>query len=215
MRTSYRSDLQRRVTEYRGLDAGTTSVVCVTSGTNALRAALKAVKADGRSKARIEVIVPAITVVSTAEAVMMEGFVPVLVDVIPTRGCCYLRSRPQAISDRTAAMVTIDWLGTLCDLCPFRKLPDEYGAKLTSDSAQSLDSIHGKPPTLCLADATIYSTGYSKVLHTGGLGSIVVCSTSQADWLEQRPSGILRHEVMPETNALPGSSGAGSIATRS
>jgi hypothetical protein len=39
--TSYRSDLQRRVTEFLDLDANTTSVVCVTTGMNALRAALK------------------------------------------------------------------------------------------------------------------------------------------------------------------------------
>lgn len=32
----------------------------------------------------------------------------------------------------------------------------------------------------------------------------MVCSTSQADWLEQEPSGILRHEAMPEMNAYLG-----------
>jgi len=204
VRTSYRSDLQRRVTEFLDLDAGTTSVVCVTSGTNALRAALKAVIADDRPGSRNEIIVPAITAVSTAEAVMMEGFVPVLVDVDPNSWMLSLEATARSISERTAAIVTVDWLGTLCDLHPFRKLADEHGAKLVSDSAQSFGAIRGKPPAVDLADATIYSTGYPKVFHTGGSGGIVVCSTSQADWLEQEPSGILRHEAMPETNAYLG-----------
>ncbi|KAF4628144.1 hypothetical protein G7Y89_g10008 [Cudoniella acicularis] len=142
-------------------------VICVTSSANAVRAALKAVIADNRSKARNEIIVPAITAVSTAEAVMMEGLQP----------------------------------SSLCDLCPLRILADEHGIKLISDSAQSFGAICGKSPAIDLADATIYSTGFPKVFHTGGAGGIMVCSKSQADWLEQETSNILRHEALPETNA--------------
>lgn len=203
-RTSYRLDLQRRVTEFLGLDAGTKSVLCVTSGTNALRVALKAVTADHQSEARNEIIVPAITAVSTAEAVMMEGFVPVIVDVDPSSWMLSPEATALAISERTVAIVTVDWLGTLCNLRPFRKMADEHGVKLVSDSAQSFGAIRGKPPAVDLADITTYSTGFPKVFHTGGSGGIVVCSTSQADRLEQEPSGILQHEAMPEMNAYLG-----------
>ncbi|KAL9129385.1 MAG: hypothetical protein Q9217_002149 [Psora testacea] len=127
------SNLQRSVTKFLGLDAGTTSVIYVTSGTNALRAALKAVIADGRSEARNEIIVPSIIAVSTAETVMMEGFVPVLVNVDPRMLSPEATAR--AISERTAAIVTVDWPGTLCDLRPFRKLADEHSAKLVSVNA--------------------------------------------------------------------------------
>ncbi len=68
----------------------------------------------------------------------------------------------QAISERTAAIITVDWLGTLCDLGPFRKLANEYDVKLISDSAQSFGGVPGKPPAINLADATIYSTGFPK-----------------------------------------------------
>lgn len=201
---SYRSDLQGRVAECLGLDAYNISVICVTSGTNALRAALKAVIADGRTEACNKVIVPAITAASTVEAVIMEGFVPVIVDVNPDSWMLSPEATARAISDGTAAIVTVDWLGTICDLRPFRKLADQYGIKLISDSAQSFGATQGKPPALTLADATIYSTGYPKVFHTGGAGGIVVCSASQLEWLEQEPSDILRHEVMPEMNAYLG-----------
>lgn len=202
--SGHRSDLQRRLTEFLGLDAGTTSVICVTSGTHALRGALKAVLADSGAKSRNEVIVPATTVASTAEAVIMEGFVPVLTDVDPHSWMLSPEATEQNISEKTAAIITVDWLGTHCDLGPFRKLADKHGVKLISDSAQSFGAISGKPSAVDLADATIYSTGYPKVFHTGGSGGILLCSKSQADWLEREPTGILRHEAMPETNAYIG-----------
>ena len=62
---------QRRFRKTRhsvpGSHAGTISVVCVNSGTNALRAALKTVLADGRSMARNSIIMPAVTAVSIAD----------------------------------------------------------------------------------------------------------------------------------------------------
>ncbi|KAF8859557.1 hypothetical protein BDZ45DRAFT_673299 [Acephala macrosclerotiorum] len=201
---SYRASLQRRIADLLGLDTDTTAVLCLTSGTNALRAALKAVAADNRSEIRNEVIVPAITAVSTIHAVMMEGYTAIIVDVDPHSWMLSVTASAQAISERTAAIITVDWLGTLCDLGPFRKLADEYGVKLISDSAQSFGAIPGKPPAINLADATIYSTGFPKVFHTGGSGGILVCSASQAAWLEDEPTLILRHEVMSETNAFLG-----------
>ena len=151
---------------------------------------------DSQSNFRME-----ITNVLTADGVKMEDFMPVLVGVDPDSWILSPEAIAWSIPDCTAAIITIGWLGTICNLCPFRKLADKCGAKLISDSAQSFGAIDGKPPALDLADVTVYSTGYPKVFHTGGSGGIVVCSTSQADWLEQEPSGILRHEVMAETNA--------------
>lgn len=130
----------------------------------------------------------------------MEGFVPMIVDVGSHSWMLSLDATARAISGRTAAIVTVDWLGTRCDLRPFRTLADKHGVKLILDSAQSF----GATIDLNLADATIYSTGFPKVFHTGGSGGIVVCSTSQAAWLEEEPSGILQHETMSETDAYLG-----------
>lgn len=76
----------------------------------------------------------------------MEGFVPVLVDVEPSSWMLSPRATARAISERTVAIITVEWLGTLCDLHPFRKLADEHGVKLVSDSAQSFGAIRAKPP---------------------------------------------------------------------
>lgn len=129
--------------------------LCVTSGRNARRAALKAVMGDSQSNFRME-----ITNVSTADGVKMEDFMPVLVGVDPDSWILSPEATARSIPDCTAAIVTIGWLGTICNLCLFRKLADKCGAKLISDSAQSFGAIDGKPPALDLADVTIYSTSY-------------------------------------------------------
>lgn len=122
---SHRSDLQRRLTESLCLDAGTTSVICVSSGAHALRAALKVVLADSESKTRNKIIVPTTTVDSTAEAVIMEGFAPVLTDVDPHSWMLSPEATEQKILEKTAAIITVDWIGTYCNLGLFCKLADK------------------------------------------------------------------------------------------
>ncbi|KAH9055023.1 hypothetical protein EDB87DRAFT_1356274 [Lactarius vividus] len=200
---SHRSNLQDRLAEFLDLDPDT-SAICVTSGTQALQAALKTVFRDGKPKTRNEVIMPAITVVSTAEAVLSEGFVPVFVDVNPQTWMLSPEATKASISERTGAIITVDWLGARCDLGPFRKLADEHHLKLISDSAQSFGASSGRPPAVDLSDASIFSTGFPKVFHTGGSGGILICSKAQAEWLDNEPTGILRHYAMPEENAYQG-----------
>lgn len=105
--------LQQRIGEFLKLDSANTSVICVTSGTNALRALLKAVRGfNGADDSRNEVIVPSLTVGATAEAVIDEGFTPVLVDVDRKSWMISPEATARCISDKTAAIITVDWLGS-------------------------------------------------------------------------------------------------------
>ncbi|KAK4068625.1 uncharacterized protein Triagg1_7273 [Trichoderma aggressivum f. europaeum] len=172
---SYRVTLQSRIGEFLKLDTANTSVICVTSGTNAIRAVLKGVHAKGDSEDCKEVIVPATTAGATIEAVIEEGFEPVFVDVDPASWHLSYEGTKRAISNKTAAIITVDWLGTQCALGPFRKLADKHGIPLISDSAQSFGATNGQPPSIGLAHATIYSLD---------------------------PTGILRREALAEPNAF-------------
>ena len=202
---SFRVALQHRIADFLGLNVEERAVVCVTSGTNALRAALKVAIGPHRSSTRNEVIVPAFAALPTAEAVLMEGFVPIIVDVDPDTWLLSPEATAKALSASTAAIVTVDWLGTLCDLRPFRQLADEHGIPLISDSAQSFGANgSGRPPADEYADAFIYSTSFPKVFHTGGSGGIVICSKADAEWLYEEPTGFLRRDAMPEVNAYLG-----------
>lgn len=198
----YRIPLQRRIGDFLAIDNADTSVICVTSGTNALRAVLKGVRAINGSNNRNDVIVPQLTVGATIEAVIDEGFKPVFVDVHPHTWLLSPEATEKCISENTAAIVTVDWLGTQCDLGPFRKLANKYDIKLISDSAQSFGASKGRPPSVGLADATIYSLGYPKVFTGAGSGGVIVCPREFATILEGHPTGILRHETLPEINAF-------------
>lgn len=91
-----------------------------------------------------------------------------------------------------------------CAVCVSDNLAGNHGLKLISDSAQSFGSTKGKPTAIEIADVPIYSTGFPKVFRTGSGGGIVVRSKDQVNYLEQDPSGILRHESLPEVNAYLG-----------
>ncbi|KAI9826024.1 MAG: hypothetical protein M1826_006822 [Phylliscum demangeonii] len=199
---SYRVTLQNRVGEFLELDPIKSSVVCTTSGTAALRAVLKGVRVACGSDGRDEVIVPQTTVGATVEAVIDEGFRTVFVPVDPVSWLLSREATERAITDKTAAIITVDWLGTQCDLEPFRKLADEHDIKLISDSAQSFGASNGRSPAVLYAHATIYSLGYPKVLTGAGSGGLIVCSEPLERHLQSDPSGILRHETMAEVNAF-------------
>ena len=201
---SYRVALQERIGQFLELDPATTSVICVSSGTNALRAVLRGLCAADQAGHghRDEVIVPQTTVGATVEAVIAEGFKPVFVAIDPASWLLSLEATGCAISDKTAAIIPVDWLGTQCDLGPLRALADKHSIKLISDSAQSFGASHGEPPSVSLAHATIYSLGYPKVLTGAGSGGLIVCPTSLDDVLEKDATGILRHEALAEVNAF-------------
>lgn len=200
---SFRAQLQGRIRDYLGLNPEKSSVVCVTSGTNALRAVLRAICGiQGQEVTdKTEVIVPQTTVGATVESVIALGFTPVFVSVDPGTWLLDPVATEHAISKKTAAIVTVDWLGTQCNLEPFRKLADNYGIKLISDSAQSFGAGDKPPPAVDLAHATIYSMGYPKVFTGGGSGGIIVCPHALMAQLECDGAGILRHETLAELNA--------------
>ncbi|KAI1359664.1 hypothetical protein F5Y08DRAFT_319023 [Xylaria arbuscula] len=202
-RSSHRLSLQRRIASLLELD-DKYSVACLNSGTHALQAALKALLPNShKDGGRNEVIVPATTVASTIQAVLQEGFLPVLCDVDARTWVLDINAAAAAITDKTAAIVTVDWLGTQISLGPFRDLPDKHGLKLISDSAQSLVPTKCKPPAALLADALIYSFGYPKVFQSG-VGGVLVCDKKLAQAVEKGPVNLFRHEAMSEVNAFLG-----------
>jgi hypothetical protein len=145
---SFRNTLQDRIHEFLGLDSAETSVLCVSSETNALRAVLKWVRTTNDSGTRNEIIVPQTTVDATVEAVIAEGFSPVFAEVDSRSWLLSLESIQRSIADRTVAIVILDLLGTLCDLGPFWELADEYDIKVMSGSARSFGASTGQPRLL-------------------------------------------------------------------
>ena len=90
---------------------GTAHAVAVCNGTAALHAAMAALGIGPGD----EVIVPAITFVATANAVVYQGGTPVFADVDPDTLLIDPEAVRRLITQRTSATAAVDYAGQPCD----------------------------------------------------------------------------------------------------
>src|SRR5260370_36353839 len=105
----------------------------VNSGSSALRLAFEAL----RLEAGREVLVPALTFISTAYAASDAGLVPVFVDVDPQTLTIDPRAVQAAVTKKTAAIVPVHVHGQMADMLPLLDLADAYGLYVVEDAAQA------------------------------------------------------------------------------
>lgn len=147
--------------------------VAVSNGTAALHAAINAINLQPGD----EVIVPAITFVATANAVLFENANPIFADVDPqTLLICPADVRSK-VSDRTRAIIAVDYAGQPCDYAALRKIANEHGLALIADACHSLGAQQAGLPVGCLADLSCFSFHPVKPITTGEGGMVTTNST--------------------------------------
>ena len=140
-------------------------VIGVSSGTDALRLSLEAIGVVGR-----EVVVPALTFIATAEAVVHAGGTPVFCDVdAETWNMSAETVRPH-ISRRTKAIVPVDLFG---NPAPFQDLR-VFGLPLVEDACQAIGATYGGAKAGTLGDVGAISFYPSKILAGCGDGGAIV-----------------------------------------
>jgi dTDP-4-amino-4,6-dideoxygalactose transaminase len=107
--------------------------VALTNGTHSLETALAASEVGEGD----EVIVPALTFVSTATAVLAVNGVPILVDVDPGSLCIDAGAAEAAITDRTRAIIAVHLAGRPCDLDALGSLCRKHDLVLIEDCAHA------------------------------------------------------------------------------
>lgn len=164
------------------------SIVC-SSGTSALHLAYLAA---GIGKGD-EVIVPAISFVATANAVLYCGAKPVFVDVRTDNLTIDVEKVTNYINEKTVAIVAVDYAGFVCDYDMLYRLCEQKGLKLITDGSHSLGSrFMGKPLT---SYSSLVTTSFHPVKHitTGEGGAVFTNSTEDAINLRRlRSHGIDR-----------------------
>lgn len=118
---------------------GSAHVVGLDSGTAALHLALLA-QGIGPGD---EVIVPAMTFVATANAVLMAGATPVFADVDPAHGCVTVETVAPRVTGRTRAVIPVHLYGLLCDMEALSALAADRNLILIEDSAHCLEARRG------------------------------------------------------------------------
>ena len=105
----------------------------MTNGTHTLEAALVALGV-GRGD---EVIVPAITFVASATAVLAVGAEPVIVDVDADTLCIDPAAAEAAVTERTRAVIAVHCGGCVADLDALLELCERRGLRLVEDCAHA------------------------------------------------------------------------------
>ena len=142
--------------------------VSVSSGTAALHCAYAAIDLQPGD----EVITPPITFIATQATAAMFGAKIVFVDVQIDTGNIDPNLVEEAITNRTKAIVAVDYAGHPADLDELRIIADKYGLYLIEDAAHSLGSTYKGKPVGSVADLTTFSFFPTKNITTAEGGAV-------------------------------------------
>lgn len=148
---------------------GASHAVAVSSGTAALHCAMYALGIGPGD----EVIVPPITFLATANAVLYQGGTPVFADVEPGTLLLDPEAAAAAITPRTKAILTVDFAGHPSHYDALRRLADRHGLALAADACHALGAAQDGRPVGSLADVTVFSFHPVKHITTGEGGMLV------------------------------------------
>lgn len=115
----------------------TKKCVAVNNGTSALHLALSLMDIRGK-----EVILPSLSFVSTAHAVMYNGGIPVFTDIDPKTLCIDPASIEKKITHKTKVILPVHFAGLSCDLNKIQKLCRKKNIKLVEDAAHAAGSMY-------------------------------------------------------------------------
>lgn len=180
------------------ISTGASFAVAVSSGTAALHAAYAALGIGPGD----EVIVPAITFASTATTVAHRGATVKFADVDPVSGLIDVESVKNLVSDRTKAVVAVDYAGRPVETAPILDAVRPLGITLVADSAHSLGSSLDGVPVGSLADITCLSMFATKNVAAGEGGAVVTNSKPLAEKVRAFASHGIKRAPAPQAGEL-------------
>lgn len=141
----------------------------VTNGTHALELAMTALGIEKGD----EVILPAITFISTATSVIYCNAVPVLVDVDEDTFCMKPEEFEKAITPKTKAVIPVHMAGHACKMEEICRIAKKYNIKVIEDAAHGHGGEYNHRKIGTLGDAAIFSFQNGKIMTCGEGGAFV------------------------------------------
>lgn len=148
--------------------------IACSSGTAALHLALGAAGIGAGD----EVLIPAFTMIATANAVRYLGAEPVLVDSEPETGNLDVERLTPKLSPRTRAIVPVHVYGHPVEMGPLRDFADRNGLIVVEDAAEAHGATHEGRPVGSLGELAAFSLYANKII-TAGEGGIVTTNDPQ------------------------------------
>ena len=120
-----------------------------------------------------EVIVPDFTYTSTALGPLLNNLKVVLCDVDPENGNIDVNKIETLITEKTMAIVPVDYAGNPVDMDAINAIAKKYGLYVVHDTAQSIGAKYKGRKTGTLADVSTFSFHGTKNITTGEGGALV------------------------------------------
>jgi perosamine synthetase len=188
---------------------GAADAIATTSCTTALHLALHGAGVGPGD----EVIVPSLSFIATANAVLHCGATPVFADIDPLTYNLDPAATERAITPRTKAIMPVHQVGLPADMDAFLALAARYGLELVEDAACAIGASYKGRPVGSIGPITCFSLHPRKVITTGEGGIITVQDPELGERLRRirqhgmSVSDLARHntsEVVIETYPEPG-----------
>src|SRR5258708_4332545 len=135
-----------------------------------------------------EVILPSYTFVSTANAFVLRGAIPVFVDIREDTLNLDERLIEDAITPRTRAIVPVHYAGVSCDMDSINAIARRHNLRVVEDAAQGVMASYKGRALGALGDLDTFSFHETKNVPSGEGGSLLV----------NDPDLVLRAEIIRE-----------------
>lgn len=121
-----------------------------------------------------EVIMPSYTFVSTANAFVLRGGVPVFVDIRPDTLNIDEAKIEAAITNRTKAIVPVHYAGVACEMDTIMEIAQRHNLLVIEDAAQGIMSTYKGKPLGSIGHLGAYSFHETKNIISGEGGALLV-----------------------------------------
>lgn len=155
---------------------GVPHAVAVSNGTTGLHLALHSLGIGPGD----EVIIPDLTFVATAHAVLQTGAQPVFVDAEPDTWCMDPAAVARAVTPNTKAVIPVHLFGHPVDMPAIQGIADQHDLILVEDAAEAHGAeVHGRRVG-SLSRAGVFSFYGNKIITTGEGGMITTADEALA-----------------------------------
>lgn len=160
---------------------GARHCLATASGTAALHCAVAAVGVEAGD----EVIVPALTFIASAYAVVHQGAKPVFCDIDPRTYNIATDAIEALVTPRTRAIMPVHVHGLPADMDEVRAIARAHGLAVVEDAAQAHGASYRGQPVGTLGDAAAFSLNATKNL-VGGEGGLFVTDDDEGFRIARR-----------------------------
>ena len=170
----------KKCNEWIEKKTGTAKCLLATSCTHATE--LAAILCD--IKPGDEVIMPSYTFVSTANAFVLRGAVPVFVDIRPDTMNIDEQKIEAAITDKTKVIAPVHYAGVGCEMDTIMDIAKRHNLKVVEDAAQGVMATYKGKALGAIGDFGAYSFHETKNYSSGEGGAILIKNPADAERAE-------------------------------